>query len=152
PQGPWIAHTSGATSLTALAPHINRFSLHPLQTFARARGAEQIDGAWGAITGDGASALACARWLAAELGLRPFELADDRRALYHAGAAMASNYLVTLFRLASRAFEAAGAPPEALVPLMQRTIENGFELTGPISRGDWTTVDAHVASLRRDLP
>src|SRR5262245_40817268 len=87
PQGPWIAHTSGATSLTALAPHINRFSLHPLQTFTRARGAEQIDGAWGAITGEGASALACARWLASELGLRPFELADDRRALYHAGAA-----------------------------------------------------------------
>ena len=27
------------------------------------------------------------------------------------------------------------------VPLMQRTIENGFELTGPIERGDWETVD-----------
>ena len=28
---------------------------------------------------------------------------------------------------------------------MRRTIENGFELTGPIARGDWATVDAHLA-------
>ena len=42
----------------------------------------------------------------------------------------------------------AGAPPEALVPLMERTIENGFELTGPIARGDWETVDRHRAALR----
>jgi predicted short-subunit dehydrogenase-like oxidoreductase (DUF2520 family) len=42
----------------------------------------------------------------------------------------------------------AGAPPEALVPLMQRTIENGFELTGPIARGDWETVDRHREALR----
>ena len=32
---------------------------------------------------------------------------------------------------------------------MRRTIENGFELTGPIARGDWETVDAHVAAIRR---
>jgi predicted short-subunit dehydrogenase-like oxidoreductase (DUF2520 family) len=41
-----------------------------------------------------------------------------------------------------------GAPPEALVPLMTRTIENGFDLTGPISRGDWETVERHRAALR----
>ena len=39
-------------------------------------------------------------WLAETLGLRPFELADEDRALYHAGAAFASNYLVTLYRAA----------------------------------------------------
>jgi hypothetical protein len=42
-----------------------------------------------------------------------------------------------------RCSQAAGAPPEALEPLMRRTIENGFELTGPIERGDWDTVEAH---------
>jgi predicted short-subunit dehydrogenase-like oxidoreductase (DUF2520 family) len=30
---------------------------------------------------------------------------------------------------------------------MRRTIENGFELTGPISRGDWAVVEAHLAAL-----
>ena len=38
------------------------------------------------------------------------------------------------------------------MPLMRRTIENGFELTGPISRGDWTTVDAHLAALQSRRP
>jgi predicted short-subunit dehydrogenase-like oxidoreductase (DUF2520 family) len=65
---------------------------------------------------------------------------------------MASNFLVTLYRAASRALDAAGAPPEALVPLMTRTIDNGFDLTGPIARGDWATVDAHLDVLRRELP
>jgi predicted short-subunit dehydrogenase-like oxidoreductase (DUF2520 family) len=150
--GPWIAHTSGATSLVAMAPHARRFGVHPLQTFTSRRGPEQLDGAWAAITGETADALERAAWLATELGLRPFGLADDRRALYHAGAAMASNYLVTLYRLASRALETAGAPPEALLPLMRRTIENGFELTGPIARGDWATVDAHLDAIRKSLP
>jgi predicted short-subunit dehydrogenase-like oxidoreductase (DUF2520 family) len=152
PSGPWVAHMSGATPLAALSPHVTRFSVHPLQTFVRTRGPEQFDGAWAAVSGEDAEALRRARWLATELGLRPFELADDMRALYHAGAAMASNYLVTLYRAASRALEAAGAPPEALIPLMQRTIDNGFELTGPIARGDWATVDAHLAALRRRVP
>jgi len=43
--GPWIAHTSGATPLAALDPHERRFGVHPLQTFTRERGAEQLDGA-----------------------------------------------------------------------------------------------------------
>ena len=96
--------------------------------------------------------LRVADWLARLLGLEPFPLADAKRATYHAGAAIASNYLVTLRRAAGSLLEAAGAPPEALDPLMRRTIENGFELTGPIARGDWETVDAHVAAIRRERP
>jgi predicted short-subunit dehydrogenase-like oxidoreductase (DUF2520 family) len=150
--GPWVAHVSGATPLSRLAPHQRRFSLHPLQTFTKARGAEQIDGAWAAVTADTAEAAGVARALADHLGLRTFDLADDRRATYHAGAVMASNFLVTLYRAASTALTAAGAPPEALMPLMTRTIENGFDLTGPIARGDLDTVRAHIEALRRDLP
>jgi len=54
---------------------------------------------------------------------------------------------VTLYRAAAQLFEQAEAPPAALVPLMERTIANGFELTGPIARGDWETVDRHLAAL-----
>jgi predicted short-subunit dehydrogenase-like oxidoreductase (DUF2520 family) len=145
--GPWVAHVSGATPLAALAPHVRRFSVHPLQTFTRARGPEQLDGAWAAVTAETEAALETGRWLAETLGLRPFELADSARTLYHAGAVFASNYLVTLQRSASLLFESAGAPPEALEPLMRRTIDNGFELTGPIARGDWDTVAAHRAAI-----
>jgi predicted short-subunit dehydrogenase-like oxidoreductase (DUF2520 family) len=150
--GPWVAHVSGATPLAALAPHVRRFSVHPLQTFTRSRGPEQLDGAWAAVTAETPEALAVAHELAKTLGLRPFELADDARTLYHAGAVFASNYLVTLQRAASLLFDAAGAPPEALEPLMRRTIENGFELTGPIARGDWTTVEAHKAAIHAERP
>jgi predicted short-subunit dehydrogenase-like oxidoreductase (DUF2520 family) len=146
--GPWVAHVSGATPLAALAPHPRLFSVHPLQTFTRERGAEQLDGAWAAVTAETEAARAAGRWLAETLGLRPFDLADSARTLYHAGAVFASNYVVTLQRAASLLFESAGAPPEALEPLMRRTIENGFELTGPIARGDWDTVAAHRAAIQ----
>jgi predicted short-subunit dehydrogenase-like oxidoreductase (DUF2520 family) len=126
--------------------------MHPLQTFTLARGAEQLDGAWAAVVAENGDARARGVWLAETLGLRPFALADDARPAYHAGAAIASNYLVTLHRAASRLLEAAGAPSEALVPLMTRTIENDFALTGPISRGDWATVEAHMRAIHDEAP
>jgi predicted short-subunit dehydrogenase-like oxidoreductase (DUF2520 family) len=148
----WIAHVSGGTPLAALDPHQRRFGLHPLQTFTRVRGPEQLDDAFAAVTAETDEARERGFELAGLLGLHPFELADEARPLYHAGAAIASNYLVTLHRVASELFRAAGAPPEALIPLMQRTIENGFELTGPIERGDWETVEAHRAAIRDTRP
>ena len=65
---------------------------------------------------------------------------------------MASTFLVTLHEAAASLVAAAGAPPEALEPLMRRTIENGFEPTGPIVRGDWATLDAHREAIRRERP
>jgi predicted short-subunit dehydrogenase-like oxidoreductase (DUF2520 family) len=150
--GPWVVHVSGATPLAHLDPHRRRFSLHPLQTFTKSRGAAQIDGAWAAVTAETSEARDAGRALAVLLGLRPFDLADDRRVTYHAGAVIASNFLVTLYRSAARALETADVPADALIPLMRRTIENGFDLTGPIARGDWTTVTAHLEALRRELP
>jgi predicted short-subunit dehydrogenase-like oxidoreductase (DUF2520 family) len=144
----WIGHVSGATPLAALEPHERRFSLHPLQTFDRSGDPSQLDGAWAAVTGETAEAMAVARELAEVLGLRPFELADADRTLYHAGAVFASNYLVTLQRAAVR----LGVPAEGLMPLMTRTIENGFDLTGPIARGDWATVEAHKRAIRAAHP
>ncbi len=144
----WIGHVSGATPLSALDPHTRRFSLHPLQTFDRSGDPSQLDGVWAAITGDTPEALGVARALAETLGVEPFELADDDRILYHAGAVFASNYLVTLKRAAVR----LGVPAEGLVPLMRGTIDHGFELTGPIARGDWATVEAHKRAIRERQP
>lgn len=148
----WVAHTSGATPLSALEPFERRFGLHPLQSFTRERGPEQLDGAYGAITAETDEARAVGFELARILGLEPFALAEDDRALYHAGAAIASNYLVTLHRAAAEIFEEVGAPVEGLRPLMQGVIDNGFELTGPIARGDWATVDSHLATIRTRRP
>jgi predicted short-subunit dehydrogenase-like oxidoreductase (DUF2520 family) len=152
PTGPWIAHVSGATPLDALAPHTRRFSLHPLQSFSKARGAEQLDGVWGAVTAESDEARAVGWWLAETLGLRPFDLDDDKRGAYHAGAAVASNYLVTLRAAARSLLEAADAPAEALDPLIRGVMDSDFELNGPIARGDWETVERHLAVIRAERP
>lgn len=152
PLGPWVAHTSGATPLAALDPHTRRFGLHPLQSFSKARGPEQLDGAWGAVTAESEEARSVGFRLAETLGLRPFALDDASRAAYHAGAAVASNFLVTLRAAARSLLETAGAPPDALDPLIRGVLDNGFELTGPISRGDWETVERHLAVIRAERP
>ena len=90
--------------------------------------------------------------LAVLLGVRPFPLADDLRALYHAGAVIASNYLVTLRGMAGELLAEAAVPPEALDPLMRRVIDNDFQLTGPIERGDWETVERHRAAVAETAP
>ena len=152
PVGPWIAHTSGAQKLEALAPHELRFSLHPLQTFTLDRGSEQLDGAWAAVSGETAEAIAAGRALAGLLGVKPFELDDEMRPLYHAAASFVSAFLVTLHDVAAELMEAAGAPPEALEPLMRRTIENGFQHTGPLVRDDWETVERHAEAIGARRP
>ena len=60
--------------------------------------------------------------------------------------------LVTLHDVAADLMEAAGAPPEALEPLMRRTMENGFSHTGPLVRGDWTTIERHVEAIGERRP
>ena len=152
PVGPYVAHVSGATRLEALAPHTSRFSVHPLQTFKLGLGPTQLDGAWGAISGETDEALAVAEDTALALGLRSFVLTDDLRPLYHAGAAMAASFLVTLREVAGDLLSDAGAPPEALAPLMRRVIDNGFPHTGPHVRSDLATIDAHVAAIEERRP
>ena len=152
PVGPWIGHTSGATGLSALGPHERRFGLHPLQSFTRARGPEQLDGAYAAVTAEGDEARDVGFRLARDLGLEPFALDDSERVLYHAGAVVAASYLVALHQAAADLVQAAGAPPEALLPLMRQVIENDFELTGPAVRGDWETVEAHLEAIRERRP
>ena len=99
--GPWVAHVSGATPLAALEPARAPLRPPPLQTFTRARGAEQLDGAFAAVTAETRrrprSAVARPHARARAVPAR-----GRRRAAYHAGAAIASNYLVTL-RSARRA-------------------------------------------------
>ena len=142
--GPWVAHVSGGTPLAALDPHITRFSVHPLQTLTLARGPEQLDGAWGAVTAETTTAQARALWLAETLGLRAVHARrrESRRSITPARRSRRTSSSRSTAPRRTLVAE-AGAPPEALVPLMTRTIENDFELTGPISRGDWETVERH---------
>jgi predicted short-subunit dehydrogenase-like oxidoreductase (DUF2520 family) len=153
--GPLVGHCSGATTLRALAPH-EAFSLHPLMTVTA--GGARFAGAGAAIAGSTPRALALAAQLAATLGMRAAEIADEDRAAYHAAASIASNFVVTLEAAAERIAASAGADRELLVPLVRAAVENwaalGPEraLTGPVARGDEATVAAQREAVGERAP
>jgi predicted short-subunit dehydrogenase-like oxidoreductase (DUF2520 family) len=156
-----LGHTSGATTLDALAAAAERgaatFSLHPLQTFAD--GETPVEGTPAAIAGSSDESLAYARGLAEALGMRPFEVPEESRAAYHAAAAMASNLLVALEDSATALMQSIGVEDarELLAPLVLRTAANWAErgpgaLTGPIARGDRATVQRHRVAVAESVP
>ncbi len=141
--GPLVGHCSGATGLEPLRPH-EGFSMHPLMTVSGPDA--RFAGAGAAIDGDTERALLLADGLARALGMRPVRVTEPDRAVYHAAASMASNFLVTLEAAAERLAALAGVDRELLVPLVRSTVDNWAELgperalTGPVARGDWGTV------------
>ena len=167
---PVVAHTSGATSVSVLAPcekaGAAALVFHPLQTFPEPlTGASRFAGSGVAITpgpGRPDAAGATGFRLADLLDMRPFFLADDKRSLYHAAASVACNYLVTLEHVADELFKKAGVPErvtlELFLPLARTTLDNLATrgpvdaLTGPLSRGDAATIAAHLEALAVDAP
>ncbi len=141
--GPLVGHVSASAPLELLAPH-ERFMLHPLLSVVGA--GARFTGATCAIDGNTPRAIGTARALAERLEMRPAVVRSEDRALYHAAASAASNYLVTLEGMAERLAKHVGIGREALVPLVRATVENWAELgaqralTGPIVRGDEETV------------
>ena len=156
-----VGHTSGSLGLAALASAVEAgaepFTLHPLQTIPSPD--TELAGAPCAISGGTGPALEVARQLALACGMRPFELADEARAAYHAAASIASNFLVALEESAAEVLVRAGVGDarEVLAPLVLRSAANWSEhgaaaLTGPIARGDEATVERHLAALRALAP
>ena len=157
----FVGHVSGAVGLAALEPARVRgagvFGLHPLQTLPD--GDADLAGAACAVSGSDAASLELATQLAKQLGMRPFPIADEHRAAYHAAASMASNFLVALEESAAGLLEAAGIADarELLAPLVLRSAANWSErgreaLTGPIARGDEETVARHRSAIETTAP
>jgi predicted short-subunit dehydrogenase-like oxidoreductase (DUF2520 family) len=164
--GTVVAHTCGAIGAEVLAAVRRRAAhagaLHPLRSFADpARAARSFAGTACAIDGDPA-ALEFLRKLVPSIGGVPLEVRGSRKALYHAGAVFASNYVVAAMEAALRLFEAAGIARSAaagpLAALAEGTLANiralgvPAALTGPIERGDDGTVARHVQAMRDHMP
>ena len=161
--GKVFLHCSGSLGLAELAPlqqagaHVG--SLHPLQSFAG--GATQLAGVYMAVDGDEAACQAAIA-LANALGGHPFRVPAAERAAYHAAACICSNYAVAVEALAQRLMSRwlgdEAAAWQALLPLFKGTAANleattspRTALTGPIARGDTTTVARHLAVLPAEL-
>ena len=162
PDTPAAVHLSGFRGVDALrsvavqGPRTGSF--HPLQTLPTPQaGARRLSGAWIAITA--AEPLRATLYeFAASLGSRPFDLADESKALYHAAASAAANFPLAALTMAHDLFEEAGVPFEAAEPLVTAAIGNAFEigaraaLTGPVTRGDVETVAGQIGAVAASAP
>jgi len=157
---PFVFHVSGRSGAAVLAPirvtGALTAAIHPAMTFTGHPESEvrRMTEARFAITGSTPEATERARQVVALLGGVAVEIAEDRRALYHAALCHASNHLVTLIAGASGALTDAGVddPAALLAPLVRAALENSLEhgfagLSGPLLRGDDCTISEHLEAI-----
>ncbi|HAP32271.1 MAG TPA: DUF2520 domain-containing protein [Firmicutes bacterium] len=164
--GQYVLHTSGAHSSAVLtaarAEGAYVLSFHPLQTFPGLEvGLQSLPGTFFTVEGD-AAALDLAAELVDALGGKMLSIPTALKPLYHAAACAACNYLVTLMDAALEMYAVMGIPAEnameALSPLVQGTLRNiavlgpQQALTGPIARGDLSTISCHQEILAQHCP
>lgn len=148
-----VLHCSGATGLAPVAHHNRHGSIHPLMALPNPEvGAARLaDRGWFAVAGDPVAVS-----LVEVLGGRFFEVPDDKRAIYHAAAAVSANHLVALLGQVERLAELADVPVEAFLELAQGSMQDVADLgaaaalTGPAARRDHATLDAHRHALPAD--
>lgn len=170
--GQGVVHCSGAFGLDVLrgveVGGAHAGCLHPLQTFPAATPGTALtmracaDLFEGVVCGvEGATPIGdLLVAVADDLGARIVRLEGVDRALYHAAAVLVSNDVIALMAAASRAWERAGldvaAAQTALAPLLLAAASNAAHLplagalTGPIARGDASTVERHLRGLDDD--
>ncbi|MCW2768738.1 MAG: hypothetical protein JWR27_171 [Aeromicrobium sp.] len=154
--GQYVLHTSGRHGLDALAS-LSRLgarpiAFHPAMTFTGTAVDFERSPVFGLTAAPADRALAAE--LVAALGGVPMWVAESDRALYHAALAHGANHLVTLVAQSMDLLTTAGAsdPAAVLRPLLTAALDNVLAygdaaLTGPVVRGDVTTIRAHVDAL-----
>ena len=140
-------HLSGSVSSAVLAclsaPVV---AVHPVRAFSDpTRAVVELPGTWFVGEGDASGRKSLERMIV-QAGGRWLTLPGERKALYHAATVAASNYLVTLTRLARMLADEAGLEADSaqqLLAHLQRSTLGALEvlgpaqaLTGPIERGD----------------
>ncbi|HLY62156.1 MAG TPA: Rossmann-like and DUF2520 domain-containing protein [Terriglobia bacterium] len=165
-RGRVILHTSGSVPASVLLPFKRRGaaigSLHPFQTIPYPSvGIRNLRGCMWGIEGDPAARRLAKRWVKAINGTT-FQIRAGKKTLYHAAAFMVCPTLVTLMHHSVKLLKLSGASEiiarAMLSKIVAETAGNFFvfgsrrALTGPAVRGDWETIQKHVAELRRVIP
>jgi len=154
--GRYVVHTSGRHGVEALAAltrlGARAIAFHPAMTFT----GSPVDLDRTCVYGLTAAPAdhGFAEQMVADLGGTALWVDETDRALYHAGLAHGANHLTTLVAQSMDLLRAAGSPDPAAVlrPLLAAAVENVLAygdaaLTGPVVRGDVTTIRAHVDAL-----
>ena len=156
--GQIVMHFSGRYGADILAPAAGRgaitLALHPALSFTgTSMDLERLRRTSIAVTGP-KTFLAIGQALAVEIGGEPFVVAEADRALYHAACSHASNHVAVVIAQAMEMLESIGIedPGQVLGELVAASTSNVLRsgvrtLTGPVSRGDASTVRAHLTAL-----
>jgi predicted short-subunit dehydrogenase-like oxidoreductase (DUF2520 family) len=158
--GKVVLHTSGAQGAGVLnvlkAQGAAVGSMHPLQSFSGVS-VPSLEGRVFAVDGD-TQAVRVARQMARALGGSPVRVASEKKALYHTAAAMAAGHMLAVEEAATQLLVSIGMrrseAVRALLPLTRQVLDNFEGLgpraawTGPLSRGDFKVVQAHLRALR----
>jgi predicted short-subunit dehydrogenase-like oxidoreductase (DUF2520 family) len=164
--GKIVLHTCGSLSVSVLDPFKQRGaaigSLHPYQTVpSPSAGARNLPGCYWAVEGDRPAVTLARRWVKLLDG-KAFAITPEFKALYHLSAFLVCPTTVTLMDCSERLLVEAGVPKKMIRPMLGRfvaeTVNNFVEfggrqsLTGPAVRGDWATLQRHIAQLQRFAP
>jgi predicted short-subunit dehydrogenase-like oxidoreductase (DUF2520 family) len=158
-RGKVALHTSGALDFSVLRPLAElgaaTGSMHPMQTFSN----QNIPDLAQCIFGiDGCpTALKAARKMIHQMGGVAVRLSGANKAAYHAAGSFACVYVLVLIETATRLLMAQGfkrrQAMRALLPLARQTLNNFERIgplaawTGPLARGDFSTIERHVKAL-----
>ncbi len=156
-----VFHLSGALASTVLQPLADRGALtasaHPVRAFSTDRGA--IRDTWVGTEGD-AQALEVIEAAFDSIGARCFRIDSRQKTSYHAAAVVASNHMIALAQISTQLWQKAGVAPEiatALYDSLARSVLDNLAdttpleaLTGPIARGDASTVARHIRALESE--
>ncbi len=165
-KGKFVFHMSGAGGLDLLEAAKNAgayvASIHPLQSFSSVDNAiANIPKSYFGITAN-EKAKTPAKNIVRDLGGIPFFISDKQKPLYHAAACLASNYLVCLLNTVEFIYQTIGInekdAKKAYLPLVYGSLKNiersgsVQSLTGPIARGDISTIKKHIAAINKTMP
>ncbi len=159
-RGRVVLHTSGALDARVLDPvkacGAAVGSMHPLQSFSGVT-VPLLEGRVIAVEGDSLGVRA-ARQIARSLGGLPARIPGGKKILYHAAATMAASNVLAVEEAATQLLISVGMKrgqaTRALLALTRQVLENMEQLglraawTGPLARGDFNVVEAHLEALR----
>lgn len=161
--GQFVVHPAGRYGLEVLDPAARvgavPLALHPaLPLTGTSMDLDRLAGSvFGVTAPEGMRTVAEA--LVVELGAEPVWIPEEARNGYHAALTFAANYAMTLVNESVDLLAEAGAeaPARILGPLVRASVETALERgdkgqTGPITRGDGTTVASHLEWLSSQAP
>jgi predicted short-subunit dehydrogenase-like oxidoreductase (DUF2520 family) len=159
-------HLSGSKKINVLAEASKKGAsvgcMHPIKSFASSQESiKSLGGTTYGLTFQTIKEEETLKRLVKALNGKHIIIENDSKPLYHAITCIASNYLVSLIDYSLSMADKIKIPlPDILEPILklsEGTIDNikkmgsKKSLTGPIARGDASTIRAHIESIRQHM-